>query len=254
MLIDSAFEVPVAVDDVWAALLDIERIAPCLPGASIDERRGDDEFGGSMRIKLGPVTSTFKGTLRVAEADRPAYRAVIEASARDTRGQGAAAATITSTLQPAGAGTRVAVRTEMKLAGTAAQFGRGVVNDVSEKLLAEFAARLAAEIEHPAQRSRATIGADETDPPAAVTGPGSVARAAAPRRANADDDVLDLTAAGRDALLKRAIPVAAGLGVLLALSAGASRRRRPARRHTSPIVIEGPLLIVQTRPRRWRRK
>jgi len=239
VLIDSVFEVPVGLDDVWAALLDVERIAPCLPGASIDENRGDGEYGGSMRIKLGPVTSTFKGTLRVAEADATARRAVIQASARDTRGQGAAAATITSTLAPAAGGTRVSVQTEMKLAGTAAQFGRGVVNDVSEKLLAEFASRLAAELQNPTARATPSIGADEGDP----------ARASAPPSAAADD-VLDLTAASRDALLKRAVPALAGLGLLLALLKALTVRR--GARRSPYIVIQGPLLVIRTRPRRWR--
>jgi carbon monoxide dehydrogenase subunit G len=246
VLIDSVFEVPVGVDDVWAALLDVERIAPCLPGASIDENRGGGEYGGSMRIKLGPVTSTFQGTLRVAEADATARRAVIQASARDTRGQGAAAATITSTLAPASDGTRVSVQTDMKLAGTAAQFGRGVVNDVSEKLVAEFAARLAAEIQHPAPRAARSLGSDEGDPAPGAGAPGS-------RPSAAPDDVLDLTAASRDALLKRAAPALAGLGLLLALvSALSGRRRGTAERRAPLIVIKGPLLVVRTRPGRWR--
>jgi carbon monoxide dehydrogenase subunit G len=244
MLIDKVFEVPLGVEDVWAALLDVERIAPCLPGASIDENRGDGEYGGSMRIKLGPVTSTFKGTLRVAEADASARRAVIRASARDTRGQGAAAATITSTLAPATNGTRVSVQTDMQLAGTAAQFGRGVVNDVTETLLAEFASRLAAEIQNPAPRA-ASMGSDEGDPAAGPGAPG-------PRSAPAADDVLDLTAAGRDALLKRAVPALAALGLLLALVTAATGRRRGATRRAPLIVIRGPLLVVRTRPGRWR--
>jgi carbon monoxide dehydrogenase subunit G len=238
VLIDSVFEVPVGLDDVWAALLDVERIAPCLPGASIDENRGDGEYGGSMRIKLGPVTSTFKGTLRVAEADATARRAVIRASARDTRGQGAAAATITSTLAPATDGTRVSVQTDMKLAGTAAQFGRGVVNDVSEKLLAEFASRLAAEIQNPAPRATPSLGPNEGD------------RAGAAARSAAADDVLDLTGASRDALLKRAVPALAGLGLLLALVKALTVRR--GARRSPAIVIQGPLLVIRTRPRRWR--
>ncbi|MCW3047025.1 MAG: hypothetical protein JWO74_1309, partial [Solirubrobacterales bacterium] len=189
MRIDSSFQVPVGMDDVWDALMDIERIAPCLPGASIDENRGDGEYAGSMRVKLGPITSTFRGTLHVAEADERARRSVIEASARDTRGQGAAAATITSTLEPDGDGTRVAVQTDMKLAGTAAQFGRGVVDDVSQKLMAEFADRLADEIRNPSARRTPSIGAAEE--PAAGAGP------ADDRAARREDDVLDLTVAGR---------------------------------------------------------
>ncbi|HEY6759930.1 MAG TPA: SRPBCC family protein [Baekduia sp.] len=248
MLIDKVFEVPVGVEDVWAALLDVERIAPCLPGASIDEDRGDGEYGGSMRIKLGPVTSTFKGTLQVAEADATARRAVIRASARDTRGQGAAAATITSTLAPATGGTRVSVQTEMQLAGTAAQFGRGVVDDVSEKLLTEFAARLAAEIQDPATRAAPTLASGDGDPDGhTAPAPGS-RPAAAPA-----DDVLDLTAASRDALLKRAVPALAGLGLVLALAMALTGRRRAPARRAPLVVVKGPLLVVRPRPAgRWR--
>jgi hypothetical protein len=244
--IDSTFEVPVGADAVWTALLDIERVASCLPGASIDENRGDGEYGGAMRIKLGPVTSTFKGTLRIAEADQQQRRVVLDASARDTRGQGAAAATITSTLEAAGEGTRVVVSTDMQLAGTAAQFGRGVVNDVSQKLLAQFAERLAAEIEHPAARPLPTAAGSEGDLV------GTAAGRVPPRPAALEDDVLDLTAAGRDVLVKRAAPVVAGAALLglLALvlrrgGAGGAGRRRPA------VVIEGPLLVIQT-PSWWR--
>jgi carbon monoxide dehydrogenase subunit G len=246
MRIDSTFQVPVGLDAVWDALLDIERIAPCLPGASIDENRGDGQYGGSMRVKLGPVTSTFRGTLRVATADQEGRRAVIEASARDTRGQGAAAATITSTLEPDGDGTRVAVQTDMKLAGTAAQFGRGVVTDVSQKLMAEFADRLADEIRNPSARAAAAApGAQQTPAPAPSAGVSS-SQARAP-----EDDVLDLTAAGRDAVLKRAVPALAGLAALLVL-VGLMRGRRP--RRAPLVVINRPVVIIGGRPRRRRRK
>jgi uncharacterized protein len=254
--IDSSFQVPVGMDDVWAALLDIERIAPCLPGARIDENRGDGEYAGSMRVKLGPITSTFQGTLRVAEADERTRRSVIEASARDTRGQGAAAATITSTLEPDGEGTRVAVRTDMKLAGTAAQFGRGVVDDVSQKLMAEFADRLADEIRNPSQRAAAATageepGARRTPSIGSAKGPALGAGPADDRAGPGDDDVLDLTVAGRDAVLRRVVPAAAGLAALLVLLRALRGGRRPQR---APLfVIDGPLVVIGGRPR-WRRR
>lgn len=244
MLIENDFEVPVGVDEVWAALLDLERIAPCLPGASIDENRGEGEFGGSMRIKLGPVTSVFKGTLRIEEADETAHRAVIDASARDTRGQGAAAATITSVLESAGSGTKVSVTTDMKLAGTAAQFGRGVVSDVSEKMLGQFAVRLSEELQHPSERPVSMDAGEGDARPAAQPASSSSPR---PARDTADD-VMDLGAASRDAVLKRAAPFAAGLavlGVLAAMLRGGSRRSTGRRRPGSYIVVEGPLLVIQ---------
>jgi carbon monoxide dehydrogenase subunit G len=243
MRIDSAFEVPVGVDEVWVALLDVERIAPCLPGASVDAGNGDGEYRGSMRIKLGPVTSAFEGTLRITEADEAARRVVIDAAARDARGQGAAAATITSTLEPGSAGTRVAVQTELKLAGTAAQFGRGVVNDVSQKLMAEFAQRLAAEIEHPTPRAAPATGGS----PGRPAEPGPVEeRPPAAGAGRVDENVLDLTAAGRDALLKRAALIAAGVAALLAFRGLFMRGRGRGPK----FVIKGPLLVIDGRSRR----
>ena len=156
MRVDGAFEVPVDVEEAWATLLDVERVAPCLPGARLESSDAEGRYTGSMRVKLGPVTSTFKGTVHIADADASARRVVLQAAARDTRGQGAATATITSTLTPAGDGTRVAVETDLKLAGTAAQFGRGVVHDVTRRLLDEFGERLAAEIQRPAARAMPT--------------------------------------------------------------------------------------------------
>jgi uncharacterized protein len=137
--------VPIAPEDAWAVLLDVERIAPCLPGASV-EAAGDGEFRGTMAVKLGPITSRFEGTLRIDAADAAAGRAVLQARAREGRGQGTAAATITSTMARVAEGTRVVVETDLRVTGLAAQFGRGVMQDTSAKLMTQFAECLAAEI------------------------------------------------------------------------------------------------------------
>ena len=145
MKLANAFTVPAAADDAFAVLLDVERVAPCLPGAAL--AGGDGEtFDGAMTIKLGPVTSRFEGTVRIVEADRGARRAVLRAEARDARGSGTAAATITTSLRPEGAGTRVDVETDLQVSGPVAQFGRGVMQDVSGKLMRQFADCLAAEM------------------------------------------------------------------------------------------------------------
>src|SRR3712207_7475465 len=87
MKLENEFEVPVAVERAWPVLLDVERITPCLPGAQLTETRGDGEFAGSMKVKLGPITSTYSGTIKIEEADEAARRAVMRASARDSRGR-----------------------------------------------------------------------------------------------------------------------------------------------------------------------
>ena len=145
MKLRNEFEVPVGVEQVWAVLLDVERVAPCLPGATIDGQDGDT-YRGSMKLKLGPITSTYKGTVKIEEADEAARRAVMHAQAKDARGQGTAAATITSTMEAVGDSTKVAVETDMRVTGPAAQFGRGVMQDVSAKLMRQFADCLAQRI------------------------------------------------------------------------------------------------------------
>jgi carbon monoxide dehydrogenase subunit G len=262
MKLENEFVVPAPIDRAWTVMLDVERITPCLPGASLDESIGD-EHKGTMKVKLGPITSTYKGTLKIQEADEESHRAVLVARARDARGQGNASATITSTLEPDGEGTRVRVETDMRITGPAAQFGRGVMQDVSAKLMNEFAACLAEEIRRGEAVAPATAGAGATAgaPPAAPTGvaagttvagettadealagtsPGAehasapahktagVTTAASdaaahdtvppshqsPRRAA---EVLDLGSASREAVLKRAVPVAAALAILALL-------------------------------------
>ena len=145
MKLTNEMVVPASLEEAWAVMLDIERVAPCLPGASIEGGDGD-EYRGTMKIKLGPITSSFAGTLKIEEADEAAHRAVLSARARDSRGQGTAAASITSTMAPGDDGTRVTVETDLRVTGPAASFGRGVMQDVSARLMGQFAECLAAEM------------------------------------------------------------------------------------------------------------
>ncbi len=135
------FEVGVPIDVAWEVLTDIERIAPCLPGAQLTEVEGD-EYRGTVKVKLGAITAQYKGTARLAEKDDDAHRAVLDASGRDTRGAGNASATITAVLEPAGDRTTVLLTTDLKVTGKVAQFGRGVMADVSAKLLGQFVENL----------------------------------------------------------------------------------------------------------------
>ena len=144
------------MEQAWEVLLDMERVAPCLPGAALESTAGDEHVG-TMTIKVGPVTSRYRGTVRVQEADEAARRTVMRAEAKDQRGQGTAAATITSRMEPVDGGTRVRVETDMQITGPVAQFGRGVMQDVSGKLMGRFADCLAEEIAD-APRGRAGGG------------------------------------------------------------------------------------------------
>ena len=147
MKINNEFTVGVPVEQAWDIMLDLERIAPCLPGASVQESDGEGEYKGTMKVKIGPITANYKGTVKIEEADEANRRAVMQATGRDARGQGTASATITSTLQEEGSdSTRVQVETDMKLTGRAAQFGRGIAQDVATKMLGQFADCLEKEI------------------------------------------------------------------------------------------------------------
>jgi carbon monoxide dehydrogenase subunit G len=136
------FTVPASVDDAWAAFNDLERIAPCFPGASLTSYDGES-FEGLVKVKLGPISLQYAGAGRFAERDAEAHRAVIEAKGKDKRGNGTATATITASLTSAGvASTAVTVTTDLNITGRPAQFGRGVMQDVSDKLLGQFASCL----------------------------------------------------------------------------------------------------------------
>jgi hypothetical protein len=141
MEISDSFRVSTPIDATWNVLLDIEGIAPCLPGAQLQEVEGD-EYRGIVKVKVGPITAQYKGSAKLAEVDAEHRRLVIDASGRDTRGAGNAKATIVVTMAEDGAGTRVAVATDLSITGKVAQFGRGVLADVSSKLMGQFVENL----------------------------------------------------------------------------------------------------------------
>ncbi|MQY34205.1 hypothetical protein SRB17_21710 [Streptomyces sp. RB17] len=143
------FTVPVPVDDAWHALLDIERVAPCLPGAVVEDYDGKT-VTGSVKVKVGPVTVTYRGTAVFEEQDEPAHRMVLAASGRETRGQGTARAKVAATLAERDGGTAVSVRTDLTVTGRPAQFGRGVLAEVGDRLVGQFASCLADRLAEPA--------------------------------------------------------------------------------------------------------
>ena len=137
MELTNDFRVAVPPSTAWTVLTDVERIAPCMPGAQLQEIEGD-EYRGVVKVKVGPITAQYKGKAMFLELDEAGHRAVLRAEGRDTRGQGNASATITATLVPDGEGTHVTVQTDLTVTGKVAQFGRGVMADVSAKLLGQF--------------------------------------------------------------------------------------------------------------------
>jgi carbon monoxide dehydrogenase subunit G len=147
--LDQTFEVKAPVETVWQALIEVERVAPCLPGAEITERGESGEYKGTFTVKLGPTTAAYRGTLRMESVDEASHTAVMRANGTDKRGQGGAKAQITSVVHDAdGGGTRVDVSTDFSITGRLARFGRGgMIQDVSNRLLREFAACLQRNLE-----------------------------------------------------------------------------------------------------------
>jgi carbon monoxide dehydrogenase subunit G len=143
--LENSFTVPVPVDEAWRVLMDIERIAPCMPGAALDSVSGDD-FTGRVKVKLGPINLTYQGKASFIERDEDAHKAVIDARGKDQRGNGTASAIVTARLAAEGTVTRVDVLTDLNITGRPAQFGRGVMTDVGNKLLGQFADKLSAQL------------------------------------------------------------------------------------------------------------
>jgi carbon monoxide dehydrogenase subunit G len=146
MQLENTFSVPVPVEDAWRVLLDVAQIAPCMPGATVESVDGDN-IVGRVKVKLGPMVITYHGTLTFLERDESAHRAVLSASAREARGGGTASATFTAVMRDLGGETEVSVQTDLNVTGKPAQFGRGVLADVSENIIQQFATSLARQIE-----------------------------------------------------------------------------------------------------------
>jgi uncharacterized protein len=184
MELTNDFTVDVSIDEAWEVLTDLERIAPCMPGAELREVEGED-YHGVVKVKVGPITAEYKGKVTFVERDDGARRAVLRAQGREVRGQGHANAMITATLEPADASTRVSVVTDLTITGRVAQLGRGVLADVSNKLMSEFVESLESTLRPAgpsANQEPVTTAVDEsleTSPPADV-GDGKATSAPAP--------------------------------------------------------------------------
>ncbi|MEA2426086.1 MAG: uncharacterized protein QOH13_2496 [Thermoleophilaceae bacterium] len=221
MKLQNDFLVDAPLDETWATLLDIERVAQCLPGAKLESDGGDGVYRGSMQVRLGPMTLAYKGTARMAEVEEDAHSATIEVKAKELKGQGTASARIRNRLEPgAGGATHVTVETDLNITGRPAQFGRGIMEDVAGKMLGDFAKRLEGEV----LRGKAAANGNGA-PVAAAPASGSAAQApttsgpASPPSVEEPAAALDLGSVVAGPLAKRA---AVGLGgvalILLVLS------------------------------------
>src|SRR6476619_2934917 len=208
-----SFTVPTSVDDAWALFMDLERVGSCFPGATVTEVT-DDGFSGTVKVKLGPIALVYAGSCSFVERDDATHRAVIEAKGKDKRGNGTAGATVTLLLAPSGDGTRIDVVTDLAVTGKPAQFGRGVMQDVSDKLLQQFVACIEKQLTGP---EAAPEGEAEATAPAgaaagaAAAAPDGKAPAAAPAGfVETGSDVLAAdTATAASAAASSATPVAA---------------------------------------------
>ena len=213
MDLHNSFEVPCGVDDAWPLLLDVERIAPCLPGAQLDEIDGGDHRG-TVKVKIGPITANYKGTAVFVERDDEAHRVVISASGRDARGAGSADAVITARLEAlAEERTQVTVDTELQIKGKVAQFGRGMIAEVSANLMGQFATNLETLLTGEEAASE-DVAADGPSVPEPATGDSS--------------DPVDLLAHAAVPVAKRLVPIVIATIVVVALRRWWSSCRRTA--------------------------
>ena len=162
MKLEQSFTVQAPVAEVWAALIDVERVAPCLPGAEVTEAGEDGTYHGTFSVRLGPTTAAYRGQLAMDEVDESTHRVVMRASGQDKRGQGSAKATIVSTMSEQAGVTTVDVETDFTITGRLARFGRGgMIQDVSNRLLRDFSTCLQRSIEGPPPEASASAAAAE---------------------------------------------------------------------------------------------
>jgi carbon monoxide dehydrogenase subunit G len=211
MRFQNEIEVAAPPDELFAFVSDVERVAPCLPGAAIDGRDGD-EYQGSMKVKVGPITGTYKGKMRFVERDEQARRAVMSARAAEVNGQGDAEATITTQIEEAGEGSsRISMDTDLQIRGRVAQFGRGAMEKISQRMFDEFARNLEREMS-----GGGVDGAEAPAPDAAAEAPEAAQdadprptprRPASPAPAGGDGEALDAVGLFVSPVLQKALPV-----------------------------------------------
>lgn len=173
MKFENSFDVNAPIDDVWTALLDVERVAPTVPGAQVLERTGDDAYKVAIKVRVGPMSMTYQGEVEITDRDEAEHRAVMKARARESRGQGTANADVVMVLSGDDGRTSATVSTDVQLSGKVATMGQGVLQDVSGRLVETFAKNLAAMLEGggPSETPGAETAAPEATPPASTPAP-----------------------------------------------------------------------------------
>jgi carbon monoxide dehydrogenase subunit G len=214
--LNNEFRVAVPAAETWQVLTDVERVAPCIPGAQLLSVDGDD-FTGAVKVKVGPITVSYKGDASFQEKDEAAQRVVIKASGKETRGSGNAAALVTAQLKDEGDATHVVITTDLTISGKAAQFGRGVLADVSTNLIGQFARNLEADL----------LGG--TTAPPGTASPSAVAATSAAAATDAGDSV-DLLKVVAVPMAKRYAPAIAAIaaGIAVGFLLGRRKRAHPA--------------------------
>ena len=229
MKLVNEFTVAAPIEQTWTTLLDVERVASCLPGASIKPVGEDGSYRDHMRVKVGPVSMSYGGTVRLAEVDADSHVAAFEARAKETRGTGTAAATIRNTLTETADGTRVQVETDLDVTGRPAQFGRGLMEEVASKMLGQFSGRLEKLVlDGPPADSSPADGSPGSGAKAAADADGGAAPRAASSAPSPDDEgeVLDLGAAMLGGGATKVVAGGLGVGLLVALLGFVFSRRR----------------------------
>jgi carbon monoxide dehydrogenase subunit G len=206
MELEHSFTIPVPPEQAWQVLLDVEQVAPCMPGATVDSVDGD-VIKGRIKVKVGPVSLTYSGSARFTERDEQARSVTLEASGKETRGSGTASATVRSTLHDEGGGqTRVVVHTTMSVTGRPAQFGRGVMAEVSGRIIERFAANLAAQLAGGSLAESGLATPNGAEPGAPAPGPAAGSAPAGGRLAGAVPlEELNLTVRAYNSLRREGI-------------------------------------------------
>ena len=191
MQFENRFEVEAPLEQVWDAVLDVERVAPTVPGAQVLERTGENAYKVGIKVKVGPMSMTYKGEVEITERDESAHRAVMKARAKESRGQGTADADVTMTLTGDNGSTAATIVTDVELSGKAAAMGQGVIQDVAGRLVQTFAKNLATMLEGGEQPAPATPESATTAAKADTTEPAAKTETAPPQ-SFAGEDALDL--------------------------------------------------------------
>ncbi|WIY02546.1 SRPBCC family protein [Amycolatopsis mongoliensis] len=241
MRLDHEFTVPAPIGEVWQAVVDPERVAPCMPGAALTKVEGD-KFSGTVKVKLGPISLLYKGHGEFLEKDDAAHKIMIKASGKDARGAGTAAATVTVTLTEAEGGTHGTVSTDLSITGKPAQFGRGLISEVGGKILDTFAGCLSGKLAPSPEATPAPAPKPEAATPEPTATPEPVAKPAvkpAPTTAEINTDsrpaterpqlrsvpaapeteAIDLLGYAGQPVLKRLVPVVLGIAAVVGLVA-----------------------------------